>query len=657
MKKFKQLYTQILEDYTEGGSVFNGFADANPPRTANAYYGNNEYGRGDTISRLNAYIHKFLMGTYLEPNAAVRELRIRLNHVGLDFPFDGVHVKLNPGINSFPLKLYGDVFGTTPTTDLLKQGFDRGSNLPNTSLEIACTYDEESCMWMLKGRIKVVGRLDESFMDWVQGGLDAVGFIPGVGDVVDLANAGISGVRAALDPERRAEHLMNAGLRAASAIPIVGDAAKVGIYAGKAAKLAGKVAPDLANVAGKVGGALKSAGSAVGSAVGKATDAVGSVAGKAADLASSAAPTALMGAVATAAAPMAGRVGSAVSKVLGKTDDVVGGALSSVGPALTSASSRVAASRTGRALASGASSVAGAASRAAGAVGRGAQRFGQSRVGQGLKQYGQQALMNVAMGGGMGGGMAGPGGGSEGPAPVGVDSNPGAYGIAGRSNVDRSAGSIAMRGGANSATVRSQSSTGDDRQRAALRAALGLGEYGVGKQSSKMCEGGDCMGEGGTINIIHTRKAGDAFRGPFRGFPAGEEPMNPVAMAMYEEKSATKSINTFRSSGHGKDTARAIMHAITRDGDIRKKILEPVFLHLNQKKKKGQLTVDQIKRELYYVVNAAQRKKGITLSKKDKDRVVNDLVRNFRNYSSRMSTNPDITRRKGKTKKSKKSSD
>jgi len=47
---------------------------------------------------------------------------------------------------------------------------------------------------------------------------------------------------------------------------------------------------------------------------------------------------------------------------------------------------------------------------------------------------------------------------------------------------------------------------------------------------------------------------------------------------------------------------------------------------------KGKLGTDSIKKELYYVVNSASRKSGTTLTKAEKDRVVNDLVRNFRKY-------------------------
>jgi hypothetical protein len=161
MKKFKQLFTQLLEDYTEGGSIFNGFSDMQP-RTANSDYGVHRIEGGDSISRINAFIHKFLGGTYIDPNAAVALLRSKLNHIGLDFDFDGKKVKLNPGINNFLVKLHGDVFGQTPTTDLSK-GFNRGEDLPKLNLEINCIYDEESCMWRMTGKLKPPVNLYEKY--------------------------------------------------------------------------------------------------------------------------------------------------------------------------------------------------------------------------------------------------------------------------------------------------------------------------------------------------------------------------------------------------------------------------------------------------------------------------------------------------------------
>jgi len=152
MKRFKEIYYKTLkEEYTEGGSVFNGYSDS-VRRTAQSDFGVHRVGEGDSIHRLNAFINKFLGGTYIDPEAAVTELRSRLNHAGLDFVFDGKKITLHPGVNSFPAKLYGEVFGTTPTTDLSK-GFDKGMDLPGLNLVIDVTYDETSCMYSMSGKL------------------------------------------------------------------------------------------------------------------------------------------------------------------------------------------------------------------------------------------------------------------------------------------------------------------------------------------------------------------------------------------------------------------------------------------------------------------------------------------------------------------------
>jgi hypothetical protein len=69
------------------------------------------------------------------------------------------------------------------------------------------------------------------FLDWMQRGADALGVIDQTG-VTDLANSTVSFTRAAFsrDDNQQREHLINAGVSMVSAIPIVGDAAKLWKY-------------------------------------------------------------------------------------------------------------------------------------------------------------------------------------------------------------------------------------------------------------------------------------------------------------------------------------------------------------------------------------------------------------------------------------------
>jgi hypothetical protein len=118
-----------------------------------------------------------------------------------------------------------------------------------------------------------------STLDWVQGGLTAVGmfgdFIPVVGNIVaaasDLTNSAISGGRAAMtsDPDMKKDFIIDAGINAAAAIPYAGLAAgalkgtKLAAKAGEATAKLGTTGAKVAVGAGKIG--VNSAGMALGS--------------------------------------------------------------------------------------------------------------------------------------------------------------------------------------------------------------------------------------------------------------------------------------------------------------------------------------------------------------------------------------------------------
>lgn len=77
----------------------------------------------------------------------------------------------------------------------------------------------------------------DSFLDWTQTGLSAVGMVPGIGNIADAVNTGISGGRAAYaayqgDDEAKKKYLGDMALNATAMIPGVGQMAT----AGKAAK-------------------------------------------------------------------------------------------------------------------------------------------------------------------------------------------------------------------------------------------------------------------------------------------------------------------------------------------------------------------------------------------------------------------------------------
>lgn len=86
------------------------------------------------LNHVRAAIMSYLSGTFADPRQALYNLKVKLNHLGLDFTFNR-NVPLNPGPVSFQLSRFGEKFGTTPTTDLSK-GFDRGQDYTNISLNL-----------------------------------------------------------------------------------------------------------------------------------------------------------------------------------------------------------------------------------------------------------------------------------------------------------------------------------------------------------------------------------------------------------------------------------------------------------------------------------------------------------------------------------------
>ncbi len=63
----------------------------------------------EKLARVNSFIENFLSGEYVNPKARLEQLKIRLNHVGLNFNCnEGVS---EGDITSYEVKYYGDVFG------------------------------------------------------------------------------------------------------------------------------------------------------------------------------------------------------------------------------------------------------------------------------------------------------------------------------------------------------------------------------------------------------------------------------------------------------------------------------------------------------------------------------------------------------------------
>ena len=108
-------------------------------------------------------------------------------------------------------------------------------------------YQEEALRKIIREEIQKE-KLEEGALDWLQGGLDVVGLIPGIGEAADGVNAAISLARG---------NPLEAALSLVSMIPVAGDAV------GKGGKLVLKLldpAMDLIKAGGKAADIIKKIG-------------------------------------------------------------------------------------------------------------------------------------------------------------------------------------------------------------------------------------------------------------------------------------------------------------------------------------------------------------------------------------------------------------
>jgi hypothetical protein len=195
MKKFKDLYKNLeeaaegIEGYPPGFSTGAG----EKRRVDGDSFGGFRVGEGNTISRINAFLNKFLAGSYMagDYKFVLRELRVRLNHIGLDFDSEK---QLVEGENRIKVKLHGDTFGTTPTTDLMK-GFDHGEDLPSMTMVINYTHDKNTEMCYMSGKLVLDSMNEGAIGAWVgRAAGSAIGsVVPGIGTAIGGAVGGMIG--------------------------------------------------------------------------------------------------------------------------------------------------------------------------------------------------------------------------------------------------------------------------------------------------------------------------------------------------------------------------------------------------------------------------------------------------------------------------------
>lgn len=137
MKKFKTVLSNLQEagDQSFGGTVFNGFSEP-APRSALSDRGlHYAYKEAEQLKRVNGFVLSYLgSGTvYIDPKEVLKELFARLATIGYVLVINN-NTPLVVGPNTLTIKVFGDKFGTTLTTDLTKEPFDTGVDYPDMNL-------------------------------------------------------------------------------------------------------------------------------------------------------------------------------------------------------------------------------------------------------------------------------------------------------------------------------------------------------------------------------------------------------------------------------------------------------------------------------------------------------------------------------------------
>jgi len=123
MKTYKELQ-ETLSIITEGQETVGGAA-----RSAHSDFGVHRVDNPEQLIRLNSFLKAFTQREFIEPKSAVSQLRHKMNLAGLDFDWDNSSELSTNESTNLPLKRWGGSFGTTPTHNLLKQGFYKSDNI------------------------------------------------------------------------------------------------------------------------------------------------------------------------------------------------------------------------------------------------------------------------------------------------------------------------------------------------------------------------------------------------------------------------------------------------------------------------------------------------------------------------------------------------
>ena len=122
MKSYKQLFQELSESEYAPGHYQSDTMIGSKNISAQSDLGSYRIELDEVVGRINAFIREFTKREYIDPTNLRNQLKARLNHVGLDFECD-TKERLGEGSFSYQLSRFGGSFGTTPTHNLLKDGF------------------------------------------------------------------------------------------------------------------------------------------------------------------------------------------------------------------------------------------------------------------------------------------------------------------------------------------------------------------------------------------------------------------------------------------------------------------------------------------------------------------------------------------------------
>jgi len=160
MKKYKELTGFLAEMGPENTEVGGGDA-----QSAHSHFGVHRIEHPEQVGRLNAFLDAMTQREFLDPKAALVQMRWKMNQAGLDFNFTGKE-PMAEGRKDFQLTRYGGTFGKS--LDTPHDEFERTDGISDSnggkSLALRVTVEQaKTGMYNIDASIvPVEGKVDKS---------------------------------------------------------------------------------------------------------------------------------------------------------------------------------------------------------------------------------------------------------------------------------------------------------------------------------------------------------------------------------------------------------------------------------------------------------------------------------------------------------------